>query len=283
MGEQKINKVNRLQELLGEGMLAPTAWLERHGYSRSLLAKYVASGWLESPARGVYRRPGPPLKWQHVVASLQLLTGSLLHVGGRTALVHRGLGHFVRLGSPEPILLYGPETLPPWVNKLGLDERFAVRSDAMFGTLRARRDEDGNPFDFQDKPLAPGSLQKLGLSEFTWGAWDWRLWYSCDERAILEFLADLPDTVSFEMAHLVMEGLTTLRPTLLQTLLVACTSIKVKRAFLYLAREADHAWYGRLDKSRIALGSGKRMLVRGGRFDAEFMITVPRNTAGEQA
>jgi len=282
MGERKTNKVNQLQELLGEGMLAPTAWLEEHGYSRSLLAKYVASGWLASPARGVYRRPGPPLKWQHVVASLQLLAGSYFHVGGRTTLVHRGLGHFLRLGSPEPILLYGPEGLPSWVNKLGLNERFVVRSDAMFGTLRARRDESGNAFDFHDKPLAPGGLQKLGLTEFTWGAWDWRLWYSCEERAILEFLADLPDVLPFAEARLVMEGLATLRPALLQKLLETCRSIKVKRAFLCLAREAGHAWYGRLDKTRIDLGKGKRMLVRGGRLDAEFMITVPANDAGEQ-
>jgi len=72
-----------------------------------------------------------------------------------------------------------------------------------------------------------------------------------------------------------MEGLTTLRPSLLQQLLEACSSIKVKRVFLYLAREAGHAWYGRLDKTRFDLGKGKRMIVRGGRLDAEFMITVP--------
>jgi len=275
MGVHKINKLNQLHDLLGEGLLASTSWLEGHGYSRSLLAKYVAGGWLESPARGVYRRPGPPLKWQHVVASLQLLAGSFLHVGGRTALVHRGLGHYVRLGDPEPILLYGPETLPPWVNKLGLNERFFVRSDAMFSALRARRDEQGNPFDFQGKPLVRGGLQQMGLSEFTWGAWDWRLWYSCEERAILELLNELPGLLSFEEARLVMEGLATLRPALLQPLLEACSSIKVKRTFLYLAREAGHAWYARLDKSRLDLGKGKRMIVRGGRLDAEFMITVP--------
>jgi hypothetical protein len=78
-----------------------------------------------------------------------------------------------------------------------------------------------------------------------------------------------------------MEGLTSLRPSLLQTLLESCASIKVKRAFLYLAREAGHAWYERLDKTRIDLGKGKRMLVRGGRLDAEFMITVPGHDADD--
>ena len=87
MGKQKSTKINRLHDLLEEGLLAPTGWLEEQGYSRALISRYVNSGWLVSPARGVYRRPGPSLKWQHVVASLQLVMGSYLHVGGRTALV----------------------------------------------------------------------------------------------------------------------------------------------------------------------------------------------------
>jgi hypothetical protein len=61
MGSQEKGKVNRLAGLLEEGLLASTSWLEEQEYSRPLLGKYVESGWLESPARGVYRRPGPPL------------------------------------------------------------------------------------------------------------------------------------------------------------------------------------------------------------------------------
>ena len=133
MSLQKTTKINQLQDLLEEGLLAPTSWLEEQGYSRALLFKYLESGWLTSPARGVYRRPGPPLKWQHVVASLQLLACSYMHIGGRTALVHRGLGHYVRMTGAETIFLYGPDMLPAWVNKLGLAEQFVVRSDSMLG------------------------------------------------------------------------------------------------------------------------------------------------------
>lgn len=275
MSVHSSKKLNQLHDLLGEGLLASTSWLESNGYSRSLLAKYVAGGWLESPARGVYRRPGPPLKWQHVVASLQLLAGSFLHVGGRTALVHRGLGHFVRLGSPEPILLYGPEPLPPWVNKLGLNEQFFARSDAMFSTLRARRDEQGNPFDFQGKPLVRDGLQQMGLSEFTWGAWDWRLWYSCDERAILELLQDVATLDSVHEADLLMEGLATLRPARLMALLQACRSVKVKRLFLALAERHEHAWFKHLDVASLDLGRGKRMLAAGGKLHPKYLITLP--------
>src|SRR5688572_30344007 len=153
MGSREKGKVNRLAGLLEEGLLASTSWLEEHEYSRPLLGKYVESGWLESPARGVYRRPGPPLKWQHAVASLQLLQGSYFHVGGKMALVQRGLGHYVQMGGTPPILLYGPEVLPSWANKLGLKERFFARPDAMFGALRAWRDEKGVLRDFGDRPV----------------------------------------------------------------------------------------------------------------------------------
>lgn len=279
MGEQKVTKLNLLHNLLEEGLLAPTWWLEEQGYSRALLSKYVDSGWLCSPApeaRGVYRRPGPPLKWQHVVASLQLLAGSYLHIGGRTALVHRGLGHYVRMSGVETIFLYGPEVLPAWVNKLGLQEHFVVRNDAMFCNLRARRDAQGIPVDFHSEtPLRLGQLADFGLQEMTWGAWDWRLWYSSDERAMFEVLQDVPTRESIYEADVLMQGLVSLRPTQVMTLLKACTSVKVKRLFLALAERHQHQWLVHLDLTQVDLGKGKRMLVPGGKLHPKYLITLP--------
>ena len=51
-------KLNQLQRLLPDGLLADARWLQRHGYSRSLVAKYVKSGWLQAPVRGAYQRAG---------------------------------------------------------------------------------------------------------------------------------------------------------------------------------------------------------------------------------
>jgi hypothetical protein len=79
---QRKDKLNPLQRLLPSGLLATAGWLGDHEYPSNLLAHYASRGWLESPARGVYRIPGPPLKWQAVVASLQLIEGSWSHVGG---------------------------------------------------------------------------------------------------------------------------------------------------------------------------------------------------------
>lgn len=275
MGEQKSTKINLLQDLLEEGLLAPTGWLEEQGYSRALISRYVDSGWLVSPARGVYRRPGPSLKWQHVVASLQLLAGSYLHVGGRTALVQRGLGHYIRMSGPETINLYGPEVLPAWVNKLGLQERFAVRNDAMFGSLRARRNELGALVDFHDVPLQSKQLADFGLQEMTWGAWDWRLLYSTDERAMFELLQDVPAQESIYEADVLMQGLVNVRPARVMSLLMACASVKVKRLFLALAERHQHQWLAHLDLSKVDLGKGKRMLAPGGKLHPKYLITLP--------
>jgi hypothetical protein len=275
MREQKAAKINLLHDLLGEGLLAPTGWLEEQGYSRALLSKYVESGWLTSPARGVYRRPGPPLKWQHVVASLQMLARSFLHVGGRTALVHRGLGHYVRMDGAETIFLYGPEALPAWVNKLGLQERFVVRSDAMFANLRARRDAQGTPIDFDGKPLTPGGLADFGLQQTAWGAWDWWLLYSSSERAMFEVLQEVPARESVYEADVLMQGLVNARPDRVTSLLMACQSVKVKRLFLALAERHQHQWLTHFDLSSVDLGKGKRMLEAGGKLHPKYLITLP--------
>jgi len=71
-------------------------------------------------------------------------------------------------------------------------------------------------------------------------------------------------------------GLSTLRPNVIQTLLQACRSVKVKRLFLWAADSAGHAWLERLDLDSLDLGKGKRSLYRGGQFDTKYQITVPR-------
>jgi hypothetical protein len=97
---------------------------------------------------------------------------------------------------------------------------------------------------------------------------------STPERAIFETLLIVPRHVTFENATHLMEGLATLRPNLVNTLLRVCKSVKVKRSFLYLAEQANHPWFGKLNLSRLRLGKGKRVIVPGGRFDKKYQITV---------
>jgi hypothetical protein len=113
----------------------------------------------------------------------------------------------------------------------------------------------------------------LGVTPRSFG--DFAIQISSPERAVLEYLDGFPGNGSFEEARELVDGLTTLRPEALQALLETCTSVKVKRMFLYLADQANHPWRAELKDQRIELGSGKRSLVPNGKFDARYQITVP--------
>ena len=73
-----------------------------------------------------------------------------------------------------------------------------------------------------------------------------------------------------------MEGLNNLRPAAVQQLLEACTSVKIKRLFLYLADKAGHEWLSYIKLDRVDLGSGKRAIVSDGVYVSKYQITVPR-------
>jgi hypothetical protein len=64
---------------------------------------------------------------------------------------------------------------------------------------------------------------------------------------------------------------------MLQPLMEQSGSVKVKRLFMVLAEDFNHTWVKKLDVSKVDFGKGKRMIVKGGRFDATYNITVPVN------
>lgn len=253
MGIVKRSKLNALQSHLLPGLLASAAWLKGKGYSNQLTKKYKEAGWLESPARGIYLRPGLPLRWQTVVASLAREMERPPHIGGISALEEQGHAHYIPLGNRQ-LYLYGEERLPSWVHALPGLRPFVFKRDTLFG---------------------PG--MRAGLHTLRWGESGWELPVSMLERAYLEVL-DEAHSVSLEHERLLMEGLLELRPALLAELLEACRSVKVKRLFLALAERSNHAWFKRLDLSKVNLGSGKRAFARkGGILDKRYMITLPRD------
>jgi hypothetical protein len=277
MAGQKGNKLNRLDRELPEGLLVDARWLEKRGYSRSLRSQYVAAGWLDQPARGVFRRPRGELSWEQVVISLQTLMRFQVAVGGRTALELQGFAHYLTHAQRE-IYLYGDKPLPGWTDKLRLETPFVFRNwKRLFPRLT------------QTLPLAPLTAGMPLNSEATlhgalralpWGHWKWPLVISAPERAFLEILDELPDRESFHQVDALAEGLATLSPRRLDELLAQCDSVKVKRLFLFFADRHDHAWAKRIDRNAIDLGKGKRMLVKGGRLDTRYQITVPKDLHG---
>lgn len=257
--------------------MVDAAWLRKRGYSRQLLNYYVGSGWLEQPARGVYRRTRGVLKWQPVVISLQALLERPLVVGGRTALELQGYAHYLAHDAKE-VHLYGPKPPPGWLSKLKLDTRFRYHNDQKL--FRNEPDTRGlSSLSWNLKKDAGESNDPIHDSWLVqpWGQWDWPLTLSTPERALLELLDELPTRESFHQADMLMEGLSNLSPRRLQKLLADCRSVKVKRLFFFFADRHKHAWLKRLDKHAIGLGEGKRMLVKSGKLNKAYQITVPED------
>lgn len=280
MSAQTQSKLNHLEAQLPEGLLVDAAWLTDRGYSTSLRSQYVKAGWLQQPARRVYRRPRGALSWQQVVISLQTLLEQKLVVGGRTALELQGYAHYLRQRETE-VHLYGPMKPASWLWDLQLGATFVVHNSAvLFGDdLRDVAFPGLREHAASDTELKP--LSEAGLKVLPWGQWGWPFVISAPERAILELLDELPDKESFHQADMLFEGLANLSPRRMQRLLKRCRSVKVKRLFLFFADRHGHAWRKHLDPEALDLGSGKRMLVKGGRLHPTYRITVPADLAGD--
>ncbi len=277
MTTQRNTKLKWLEHNLPEGLVADASWLTRHGYSTSLRSQYVAAGWLEQPARGVYRRPGGPLSWEQVVISLQMLLKRHLAVGGRTALELLGYGHYLRQ-SVDKVHLYGPEHPPSWLEKLQHDTSFVYHNSRRLFPDEPAPAAGADPDGVSGKDRSDGlAALPYGLAVQRWGHWDWPLALSSPERAILELLDELPNRESFHQADMLIEGLTNLSPRRLQGLLKDCRSVKAKRLFFFFADRHQHAWLKHLDKQAVDLGTGIRQLARGGKLNSAYQITVPED------
>lgn len=240
------------QRLVGApaGGVLTSAWLKAAGISSKLAGYYASSGWLHRVGDGAFTvQVGTP-GWLGAVFGLQQKSQTL-HPGGRTALELSGLAHFLPLGEGHPLFLFGRagERLPAWFKGLPWFGRVVYLSTSFL------------PDD-------------LGFDHHREGELVVKV--SAPERAVLEILHTLkPSAAEFEHADLIFEGLATLRPNVIQSLLEGCSSVKAKRLFLHLAEKHHHPWFKSLDLTRISLGTGKRSFVPGGRLDPKYLITVP--------
>jgi hypothetical protein len=276
MAKQTDQKLNQLERELPEGLLVDASWLQKHGYSTSLRSQYLSAGWLQQPVRRVYRRQRGSLSWQQVVVSLQTLLGCPLVVGGRTALELQGYGHYLTHETNE-VHLYGPKPPPGWLKNLKLGVSLRYHNDRrLFRSATAKSAFPG----LGGSATNAASRNNATTTVQPWGQWNWPLVLSTPERAILELLDELPSRETFHQADQLFGGMANLSPRRLQELLADCRNVKVKRLFFYFADRHRHAWLKRLDKDEIAFGTGKRMLVRGGKLDSTYQITVPEDLDG---
>ena len=118
---------------------------------------------------------------------------------------------------------------------------------------------------------------ETGLEEYDYHGH--KLLISGPERAFMECLHLAPSDYSLIEVYYIMEMLTTLRPKLVQQLLEGCTSVKVKRLFLYMAEKSEHQWFKALDISKVELGSGDRLITPGGKYVGKYGIVIPSELA----
>lgn len=258
MAIHREEKLNSLLFTIPEGVLVPSKWLVQQGYSRQILNGYARRGWLEQAAHGVYYKPGSKLDWQSIALGLQHYLNHDLYLGGKTALELQGYAQYLRLGSKSVVELWGSEHLPGWVTKVS-DE---LNTDVL------RR----------NKSLFKDSLGQEFFTDYPSRVRDWTIRIAKPELAILEVLSLVTHSEdSFVHAAELMQGLSTLRPKLLNRLLQSCTHVKTKRLFCFLASYFQYSWFKHLDLEQVDLGSGKREVTKGGVYNSEFQITVPKD------
>ncbi len=253
---------SKLVELVPYGHVATRRWLMDKGIKLHSIDNLVKSNQLVTLVPGVYKRPETSLTWEGLTNSLQAM-GVTLWLGGLTAMELHGYGHYVPLGKRKTIQLYSPEKPPPWINKILPDINFKWHStkrlyksgelfnESLTGTVLSRDSSPGVP-----------------------------LHASITEAATLELLQAIPEEISFDHTDLIFEGLTTLSPRKLDTALSLCKSIKAKRLFFWFADRHSHPWRAKLDVKNYELGKGKRMVVKGGKLDKTYQITIPENMHG---
>ena len=243
-------KIKQILDAQGTDTLLFSSWLTAQGINRAEQAAYVQSGWLEKVAHGVYKVAGANVSLFSAVSAYNSQLGKQCIIGTETALDIRGYSHYVPMGKPLAFLFTESRAkLPQWFLTTEWDRTIRYHTISLWTDNNLgleQREEDGRT-----------------------------LLISSPERAIMECLNRPFIAQTLMDTYYIMEMLTTLRPKLVQQLLEQCSSVKVKRLFLYLAEKANYPWYKAIDTGRVDLGSGRRMISPTGKYVSKYNITIP--------
>lgn len=253
MTTENDTKLRRLFKVLQQGNVVTVPLLESLGISDNLRKYYLESGWLESLGRGAYKKPGDVIGWQGALNALQKQLGIKVHVGGLSAIDQHGYSHYFRL-SKQCLYLFSHQrtTLPKWFINFDWGVELLHKPSSIFP------DNTG---------IKNVEIKGISIS------------VSSPERAIMECLHLAPQNADLVECFQVFEGLVNLKPNLVTELLSKCTSIKVKRLFLYMAEKANHQWFQFIKTDKVNLGNGKRMITTKGVYNAKYLISIPKELA----
>jgi hypothetical protein len=251
MSIKKFDKIKLLMQNWVAGTIQTTEMLLEQGFTHSDIQKYLGSQWLEQVGHGAYKRYADHIGWQGAIYGLR----SKAHIGGKSALQLRSMGHYINMGKPQIDLFSNDYTaLPLWFknNDWGADMRH----------------------------LKTNLLPDLAIDAYEVG--NFTIKVSSPERAALELMQFACKIYSFDECKLLAENLSFLRPDIMQQLLESCTSIKAKRLILYFASSMKMTWYEKLDLKKIDLGQGYRKIVENGIYDETFKIMIPKDIDNEE-
>jgi hypothetical protein len=250
MNTERESKLNTLLSAQPSGIVLSSAWLVEQGYSLDLQKQYRKSQWFDSIGTGALIRHGDTVDYLGGIYALQSQLGLFVHPAGKTALALQGKSHYLELSTKKAQLFGGKgENLPLWFKKRDWGLRVASKLTSFLPT-------------------------ELGLVEIDHKSFKVKV--SSPARAVMECLYLAPKSQPLLEVFELMEGLNNLRPATVQKLLEGCTSVKVKRLFLYMADKAGHEWLSYIKLDKIDLGSGKRAIVSDGVYVSKYQITVPK-------
>lgn len=244
-----VNETNlkSILKKIPHNTIVTTNWLVKQGVSNQLLFKYANNGWLKKLNSGAYLKIGDNESINGAIYAMQEQLNLSVHIGGITALnEYYSIMHNIPFEKKQQLFGIRGEKLPKWFNTL-------------YG-----KDIELNISSFLPK--------NISITEQNHG--DFKTKISSLERAVLEMLYQTPDKITLNEAYQIFELLITVKPKEFQVLLEQCTSIKVKRLFLYLSETVNHNWFKRLDLSKIDLGKGVREITKGGKHNKKYNIII---------
>jgi len=250
MNTERESKLNTLLSTSPSGIVLTSACLVEQGYSLDLQKQYKKSQWFDSIGTGALIRHGDQVDYLGGIYALQSQLGLSVHPAAKTALSLQGKAHYLELSTKKVQLFGGKnENLPLWFKKRNWGLNVGCKLTGF---------------------LPP----ELGLMEIEHKSFKVKI--SSAARAVMECLYLAPKSQPLLEVFELMEGLNNLRPATVQKLLEGCTSVKVKRLFLYLADKAEHEWLRYINLDKVNLGSGKRAIVSDGVYVSKYQITVPK-------
>lgn len=249
-------KLNRLFSGWSEGAIYLNSYLKKRGIYDQLLSQYRKSKWVKSVGSGAVARYNDKISIVSGVSALQAQAYMPIHFGGKTALSMLGRSHYLELDM-QKVTIFGKKNrkLPAWFKNYSWEAEWEYHTT------------DFLPYDLGLTEVM--EVMEVKVDNFT-------IKISSAARAMLECLYLAPDKQDLVECYQIMESLNNLRPDSVQELLEECSSVKVKRLFVYMADKAEHSWLKYLELDKIDLGSGKRSIVKNGVYVKKYMITIPR-------